>query len=225
MQKEIQSSIEIFCSYSHKDKPLRLKFEPIVTNLKRQNQIQLWNDNELAAGSDWAGEIDQHLNSADIIVLLVSSDFLASDYCYEKEMRRAMERESKKEAVVVPVIVRPCDWHDAPFGKLQALPTGGKAVTTWKNRDEAWTSISLALKETIRAVYIRKNEQLMKADAEEARSIYQAIMKDAQTNRMERIKVMSELQAKIFSITQDIQNRPRTVDSAFNNMDQYIKGD
>lgn len=148
-------SVEVFCSYSHKDEQYRRDFETHVALMKKQNLIQIWQDRKIIAGEDWAGEIDSHLNSADIVMLFVSADFLASDYCYEKEMMRAMERHDNEKVPVVPVIVRQCDWHDAPFGKLQSLPTDGRPVTSWGNRDEAWTEVATLLKVTVRAILER----------------------------------------------------------------------
>jgi len=78
--------------------------------------------------------------------VLISADFVASDYCYEKEMKRAMERHEKGEARVVLVILRSCDWHSTPFGKLQGLPKDGKAVTSWGNRDEAWNDVARGIR-------------------------------------------------------------------------------
>lgn len=158
--EKVEGSVEIFCSYSHKDEALRQEFESHVTVMRRQNLVQIWHDRQILAASDWAGDIDQHLNTADIVTLFVSSDFLASDYCYEKEMRRAMERAGRKEALVVPIIVRTCDWKDAPFGSLQPIPTDGRAVTGWPDRDEAWTDVALHLKVTVKEVLRRVQEKI-----------------------------------------------------------------
>ena len=139
--------VSLFYSYSHKDEALRDELETHLSLLRRQGVVRGWHDRRIAAGTEWAGQIDQHLDTADIILLLVSADFLASDYCYDKEMTRALERHEAGTARVIPVILRPCDWHSAPFGKLQALPKDGKPVTTWKNRDEAFTDIARGIRE------------------------------------------------------------------------------
>ena len=94
-------------------------------------------------------EIDAHVNSADIILLLVSPDFLASDYCYKVEMETALDRHKQRAAVVIPIILRPVDWSGAPFGHLQALPRDGRPVTSWSNRDEAFTSIAQGIREVV----------------------------------------------------------------------------
>src|SRR5256886_17213924 len=94
-----------------------------------------WHDREITAGSEWANQISEHLESAQIILLLISPDFLASDYCHDVEMTRAMERHNNKEARVIPIILRPVDWEGAPFSKLQCLPRNAEPVNPCKNED------------------------------------------------------------------------------------------
>ena len=79
-----------------------------------------------------ADAIDEHLEAADVVLLLISADFLASDYCYDTEMKRALEKHKAGKARVIPIIIRPVDWKGAPFGELQALPKNAKAVTSWQ---------------------------------------------------------------------------------------------
>jgi internalin A len=110
--------------------------------LQRQGVISDWHDRKIMGGEDWAQKIDDNLEAADIILLLVSADFIASEYCYEKEMRRAMERHAAGEARVVPVIIRDVNWRRAPFAKLQALPKDALAVTKWPDRDSAWRNVA-----------------------------------------------------------------------------------
>lgn len=218
--------VEIFCSYAHEDEELREDFVSSVALLRQQKLVEVWHDKEIPAGKNWAGEIDEHLNTADIVVLLISRHFLNSDFCYAKEVSRALEREQKKEAVVVPIIVRACDWEEAPFGRLQGIPLGGKAVTSWENREEAWTSVAKSVKLIVRDVLSKKLAYLALKDAEEAREIYAQITADASRMQEERTRIMAEMQSKILAITQDISiNRPRgkRADDSFNNMDAYIK--
>lgn len=134
--------IQLFFSYSHKDEPLRDELESHLSSLKRNGIISDWHDRKIGAGVEWANAIDQNLEHADMILLLVSADFLASDYCYDIEMKRALEKHKTGEARVIPVILRPTDWSDAPFAHLQALPRDAKPVSTWSNQDEAWLDIT-----------------------------------------------------------------------------------
>lgn len=110
--------------------------------LRRQGVIDTWHDRRINAGQEIDAAIDGHINSDEIILLLVSPDFIASDYCYNIEMKRAMERHQAGEAIVIPVILRACDWHYAPFGKLLGTPQDGKPVTLWPDRDEAFLQVA-----------------------------------------------------------------------------------
>lgn len=137
----------VFFSYSHADEALRDQIEKQLATLKRQGVIETWHDRRIGAGENIHTSIDDHINTDDIILLLVSSDFLASDYCYDIEMQRAMERHETGEAIVIPVILRACDWHSAPFGKLNAVPRDGKPITQWTDIDDAMLQVAKAVRE------------------------------------------------------------------------------
>lgn len=139
------SSIEIFFSYSHRDEELRKELENHLSLLWRQGVAKKWHDRRIGPGTEWAGQINSHLNSAQIILLLVSSDFLASQYCYDIEMRRALERHRNGEAYVIPIILRPVEWTGAPFSDLQCLPIDGKPVVLWPDRDQALAEVAKAI--------------------------------------------------------------------------------
>jgi hypothetical protein len=143
---------ELFYSFSTKDESLRSKLETHLAMLKRENLIREWNFREIPPGTHFKNEIDKHLNTANIILLLVSADFLASDYCYTIEMKRAIERHKEGSAVVIPIILRPCEWHTAPFAGLEALPKNGKPVTSWRDRDKAFTDIAKGIRRTIESL-------------------------------------------------------------------------
>ncbi|HEY0081118.1 MAG TPA: COR domain-containing protein [Pyrinomonadaceae bacterium] len=139
---ELHQAVRLFYSYSHEDESLRNRLETHLKILQHQKLIEGWKDRDIEAGEDWKQKIDENLERAQIILLLVSPDFIASDYCYEKEMKRALERHEKGEARVIPVIVRDVNWRIAPFAGLKALPRDGKAVDTWENQDTAWREVS-----------------------------------------------------------------------------------
>jgi len=149
--------IEIFFSYAHEDEELRDELAKHLSILQRQGTITAWHDREITAGSEWAGDINEHLNLADIILLLISSDFMASDYCYDKEMTRALERHEAREAVVIPVILRSTKWTSAPFGKLQALPRNGTPVTKWPDRDEAFLNITEGINKVAKMLAVQSD--------------------------------------------------------------------
>src|ERR1700726_1357463 len=112
-QEELQP-IELFYSYAHRDERLRKRLETHLSVLRQQGVITEWHDRKIVAGTDWKQSIDAHLMTATVILLLVSPDFLASDYCYGVEMQRALARHGAGEASVIPVILRPVDWQGAP---------------------------------------------------------------------------------------------------------------
>jgi hypothetical protein len=149
--------VSLFYSYTHSDERYRNKLEVHLSSLKRQGLIAGWHDRQITSGSDWGAEIHAQLDSAEIILLLVSADFIHSDFCYSVELQRALERHESGDARVIPVIVRPCDWHTAPFGKLQALPKDGKPVTSWKNRDEAFTDVARGIREAVEKLRSRSS--------------------------------------------------------------------
>jgi tetratricopeptide (TPR) repeat protein len=146
---EAPTPVEIFCSYAHEDETWLQKLETHLSLLQRQGLISLWHDRRIAPGTDWGKAIDTHLETASVILLVVSADFLASDYCYGVEMKRALERQEAGEARVVPILVRPVDWKGAPFAHLQALPTDAKPLATWRNQESALAAVAASLRRMI----------------------------------------------------------------------------
>jgi hypothetical protein len=136
--------IKVFLSYSHKDEELQKELNEHLGALKHANIVDTWWDSRIVAGNDWSEDIARQLEAADLILLLVSSAFLASTYCYQKELRRAIERHDAGEARVVPILLRPCHWEPAPFAKLQGLPTGMVPVTAVAEdkRDAIWAEVA-----------------------------------------------------------------------------------
>src|SRR5262249_19732092 len=125
----------------HRDDFYRNELGKHLEVLRRTCNVENWHDRRIGPGLDWEADIFRYLDSAPIILPLISSDFISSDYCYGVEMNRAMERHKHGDAIVIPVILRPCDWHSLPIGKLKALPRDGKPVSTWSNWDEAMTDV------------------------------------------------------------------------------------
>jgi len=134
--------LTLFFSYSHKDEPLRDALEVHLAALKRQKVIGTWHDRRISAGTNIDQEIDKNLEKADIILLLVSPDFIASDYCYDIEMKRALEKHQEGKARVIPVILEPCDWHGTDFGNLRATPKDGSPVSIFTNQNEAFYEVT-----------------------------------------------------------------------------------
>lgn len=146
---ELWQAVRLFCSYSHRDESLRNKLETHLKLLQRRGLIETWHDRKIEAGDDWKRKIDENLERADIILLLVSAEFIASDYCYAIEMKRALEREKKGEARVIPVIARDVNLTGAPFAGLQYLPKDGRPIVKWQDKDSALRNVSEGIEKAI----------------------------------------------------------------------------
>lgn len=149
MATEPSQPISLFFCYSHKDRDLRDELDRHLAALRRTGLITAWYDGEILPGTPWGTEIENQLNTAQIILLLVSSDFMQSDYCYGKEMTRAMARHFAKKACVIPVLLRPVDWTGAPFSYLQMLPSNATPVTSWSDLDEALTDVAEGIRRVV----------------------------------------------------------------------------
>src|SRR5271165_2553717 len=147
----IPPPLELFYSYAHTDEDLRSKLEKHLAALQRVQLISGWTDRKILPGTEWAAEIQAAMDRAGIILLLISADFLASEYCFNIELPFALKRHQAGTAIVIPVLLRPVEWRDTPFAVLQALPDGARAVTLWPNQDEAFAEIAARLRERIYA--------------------------------------------------------------------------
>ncbi len=145
----ISKPVKLFYSYAHADEALRKTLETHLVGLKRQGLIEPWTDRKIEAGQAWDEAIKRELAEAELVVLLVSPDFMASDYIWEKELAPALERREQGKAVVVPIIVRPTDLKGIEFMKFQGLPRDGKPVTSWASHDEAWVDVARGLRQVV----------------------------------------------------------------------------
>jgi CheY-like chemotaxis protein len=153
--------VTLFYSYAHEDEGLRDELQGHLKILERRGLLAPWHDRRIVAGENWSGAIDVHLRSAELVLLLVSKDFINSDYIMGIELHAAMQRHAEQRAVVVPIVVRavdldPDDSEDLPFMKLQGLPTGLRPVTSWPNRDEAWTDVAKGLRAAVKGIRERR---------------------------------------------------------------------
>lgn len=145
-RREHCTVFNVFTAYAHSDEALRDELETHLAMLKREGKIAVFHDRRILPGQDWRGVLDERLLSADIVMLLISPDFLASDYCFGVEMATALEMQQQGRAVVVPVVARPCDWKHPPLSGLQAVPTDAHPITSWGNRDEAFLNAVLGIR-------------------------------------------------------------------------------
>ena len=151
--------INVFIAYARLDIEYLHKLRTYLRPLDRNRTIKIWYDGEIVPGTPWEQEIKKHLHGADIILLLVSAYSLASDYFYDQEVKDALERHRKNEAIVVPVILSDCAWEFSEFSELQALPQDGKPISNWLNESSAYTSVVRGLHQSVKEIQSRKNEK------------------------------------------------------------------
>jgi len=142
LQKSTKRGLSVFISYAHEDEEIKIQLSKHLSALEHQGLVTTWHDRKIVAGTEWKSEIDNNLNKADMILLLISSDFIHSRFCYDIEMKEALERHKKNDAIVIPIIVRSVHWSNTPFAKLQVLPTDGKPINEWENKDRAYMEIT-----------------------------------------------------------------------------------
>lgn len=177
--------LTVFFSYSHRDEAMRDELEVHLAMLQRQKIIETWHDRRIGAGKEFAGEISEKLESADVILLLVSPYFLASDYCYDIEMTRAMERHGEGSARVVPVILDPCDWHEAPFGKLLATPKDGKPISKYASLHDGFLEVVQAIRQAAREL----GHASPNAGQNKTKPVAQAVERDKSRARSSNLRV------------------------------------
>lgn len=144
-----QQPAKVFLSYAHEDIALVDALDRHLAALRREGLVSLWTDREIGPGEEWRESIDSNISDASIILLAITSHFIASEYCWDVELRHALERHEAGSARVIPLILRDCDWHNLPLGKLQALPTNARPVTQWANTDAAFTDISRGIRRAV----------------------------------------------------------------------------
>jgi len=160
MPDTLKQEIKLFYCYAREDKAMRDELEIHMSGLKRQYHLTNWSDREILPGENWEHAIDQHLSTADIILLLISPHFLASDYCYGKEMQLALARHQIGVCCVIPILLRPTYyWEEAPFSAIQMLPTDAKPLTSWPDRYEAFLDVINGISLSIKAWLISHNNQ------------------------------------------------------------------
>jgi hypothetical protein len=156
MANQMTRPIDIFFSYAHEDEELMDDVRRQLNGFDRRNIIRKWHDRQIPPGTEWKGQIDGRLQHSDIILLFITPHFIESDYCYDAEMTEAMRRHDSGQARVIPIILRPCPWQEEPFGRLQALPIDGRALTTWPNRDEGALNIAEGIMNVVRQLIVSR---------------------------------------------------------------------
>jgi hypothetical protein len=136
----------VFFSYSHKDEELRDRLEQSLVMLVRQGLIEAFHDRRIPPGDELDPAISAELDRAEVILFLLSTDFLSSRYCHDVELQRALERAERGEAKIIPIVLRPCEWQESVLGKFMALPRDGKPVTKFADLDDAFLEIAKGLR-------------------------------------------------------------------------------
>src|SRR5436305_13692624 len=146
---ELEICVKVFVSYAHEDQEYHQKLLQHLSLLMHSGKITIWHDQELLAGVDWENQINTRLSEADIILLLISANFLASKYCWNKEFQVALSRHKRGEAWIIPIIVKPVDWRSSPLGQFQVLPTGSKPVTQWNDLEAAFEDVVQGIRKVV----------------------------------------------------------------------------
>lgn len=178
--------LKLFFSYSHRDETLRDELEVHLATLKRQGVIDAWHDRRIVPGSKVDSEISKHLEESQIVLLLISAYFIASDYCYDIEMKRALERHESGECQVIPVILHPCDWTSLQFGKLLATPKDGKPISKYPNQHDAFLEVTTAIRDAAKHFSTKSISQSIQPQLQEKPDIEK---KAAPTIRSSNLRV------------------------------------
>jgi adenylate kinase family enzyme len=141
--------LEVFCCYAREDQEMLERLKKHLAPMQRSGQITIWSDFNLNAGVEWEKEQHQHLESADIVLLLISPDFMNSDYCYSTEMARSIQRHDEGSAHIIPILLRSTYWKDAPFANIQMAPMDAKPVTRWPDLDDALHDITVHINRVV----------------------------------------------------------------------------
>lgn len=141
----------VFCSYAHEDAHHVVSLREHLAALRRSGCIQMWSDHDISVGEKWNQKISEALEDADVVLMLISPSFIASDYCFEMEMTRTLELAELGQVIALPILIRACDWESMPFAQLQVMPNDRQPITPIASRpenerDEAWSSVARAIR-------------------------------------------------------------------------------
>ena len=201
----------VFMSYSHKGETLRDELEIQLAILKRQGLIEVWHDRRLLPGDHLDWTISKELDRANIVRLLVSPDFLASDYCYKIEKSRALRRHQKGTARLISVILRPCDWKNTNLKNYLVTPKDGCPVTTWPNRDEALLDVAKSIRRAIEEIGTTDDSKLVR-NFMEKQTEQSAPSKFPRSSNLRLRKEFTEA------------DKDRFLESAFDYIDKFFQG-
>jgi len=151
------SPAEVFISYSYNDEELFKQLEKYLTVLTRSGKIRIWHGRKIPPGDEWKKLIDDHIQSADLVLLLVSVDFLVSEYCFNVEFESALKRYAIGTTRIIPIILHPCPWPETPIGRFEVLPTDGEPIASSKDTAKAFLSVTNSIRELIESDVVRNH--------------------------------------------------------------------
>ncbi len=193
--------INVFFAYSREDADLRHRLDKHLSTLKRKNFIQTWYDGKIDAGKEWEKEIDSNLSQADIILLLISADFIASEYCYKVEMNKAISRHKNGDAIVIPILLKSCDWTELPFSDIQALPQNGKPINSpyWKgDTDIPFSEVATSITNIVSELRSSKGKSLKSINS---------VLKDKENDLKITLELIEEQQLDLAIIDEEISKK------------------
>jgi len=145
----------VFISYSHSDEKALERLHKHLAMLRRDGSIDAWFDHAILAGAELGKIIESELDASDVFLALVSPDYLASNYCYEKEFEHALRRSRAGTMRLIPIILEPCDWLSSPLSEFMALPKDGKPISEWTNANNAYLDVVTGIRKSVAAALIR----------------------------------------------------------------------
>ena len=144
--------LKLFLSYAHEDRDIVAELRKHLAPLRYEQIVTDWYDLELMPGHDWDQDIISQLESSDLVLVVISADFVASNYAYGRELNLSLDLHDQDRVRLLPVIARNCKWQNLPFARLQVLPEGAVAISSWQNRDDAFVSVVLGVERVAREI-------------------------------------------------------------------------
>jgi hypothetical protein len=205
--------MRLFYSYSSKDEAFRVQLEAHLSLLKREGFLETWSFRDIDAGDDWVTRINDQLARADVVLLLISANFLASSYCMDVEMRRSVQRADAGETILIPIVIKPCDWKSAPFARFQVLPEGAKPISLWRPRDLAWASVTSDIRAAI-ARHANKNRDAFHATLSYVQEAAARLQNAAEIRERDTKEVPDALKIEFRCLTEELQSVAQEIGSA-----------
>ncbi len=230
----MEKPLHVFCCYARADQSYLFELNKRLIPLQRDGLIIVHADINISPGEDWEQKIHHYLNTAHVILLLISSDFIASEYCYSNEMMRSLERHNAGDARVIPIILRPVDLRHVPFRKIQFLPTDAKPVTRWADQDDAFLDVANGIRDAIEKLLSPSHGEILHVQQEPASPGRTPLDEQKQPMNIPLIKPMLQERAIPDSVAQKFNLSPAVVPTQINEMkpnpepqkpalEQYIK--